>query len=445
MMDVDERLRKSAQAVRTRLAQEPALELRASPRTHRRPLYAIAAVIVVLLGVAGVLVFRNDDGGRRVATGEPSTTTAAIVNADSYGDPADVCTAKNQNPPLPGRAPLGDLTGGVTVKGPAGNGLCVGLLQSSKYTQYMGLATDGIVSGSDRVGVCTVRNAARNGGGLSFGSSGQGTIDSVLGSTGPDVKVVILTTDSGTRITAATFEVPAFPGVRWYALRNVAGTRVILSQQLDAAGHEVKAATDTTTCPGIGRPTTAPDTKYSVTVEGADLPQFPDRGPDPAIGKQVPTVSGVNGSGASSTTKSDGKATVIGVFTTFDPRGDQEVKDLVALRQSGAWPADVNLAALITASDVATDDDAPAQWLTRRGWDAPFVMDDVQTESGAGSGKRAFGPNGYPLLIWVDASGKVVQRTEGAIDTAQLQSMLTQLSQGQSPVNPTTTTAAGPH
>ncbi|MCU1457313.1 MAG: Redoxin [Actinomycetia bacterium] len=174
----------------------------------------------------------------------------------------------------------------------------------------------------------------------------------------------------------------------------------------------------------------------SVTYTGAALPSLPTSGKDPAVGKTVPSVTGKNFAGATTTIKPTGKPMVIATIAHWCPHCQAEVPRIMDLRTSGKWPSNVDLAALVTATDQTLNNYPPSAWLQREGWNAPVVLDDAQGQQSVGKGEEAYGVTGFPFLVWTDASGKVVLRTAGEIPESQLQSMLDQLSKGQTPTNP---------
>jgi thiol-disulfide isomerase/thioredoxin len=174
----------------------------------------------------------------------------------------------------------------------------------------------------------------------------------------------------------------------------------------------------------------------SIKVTGTDLPPLPDSGKDPAVGKTIPTVTGKNFSGKTATIKPTGKPMVIATIAHWCPHCQAEVPRLMDLRTSKKFPSNVDLAALVTATDETLVNYPPSAWLKREGWDAPVVLDDAQGQQSVGKGEEAYGVTGFPFLVWTDAQGKVVLRTAGEIPEDQLQSMLEQLSKGQTPTSP---------
>ncbi len=169
---------------------------------------------------------------------------------------------------------------------------------------------------------------------------------------------------------------------------------------------------------------------------GTDLVPIPTSGKDPAVGETIPEVTGKNFAGNTATIKPTGNPQVIATIAHWCPHCQAEVPRMMDLRTSKKWPANVGLAALVTATDEKLVNYPPSAWLKREGWNAPVVLDDAQGQQSVGKGETAFGVTGFPFLVWTDASGKVVLRTAGEIPEAQLQSMLDQLSKGQTPTNP---------
>ena len=174
----------------------------------------------------------------------------------------------------------------------------------------------------------------------------------------------------------------------------------------------------------------------SVTSTGTALVPLPASGKDPAVGKTVPTVTGKDFAGKTASIKANGKPMVIATLAHWCPHCQAEVPRIMDLRTAKKWPSNVGLAALITATDETLVNYPPSAWLKREGWNAPVVLDDAQGQQSVGKGEEAYGVTGFPFLVWTDASGKLVLRTAGEISEPQLQSMLDQLSKGQTPTNP---------
>jgi cytochrome c biogenesis protein CcmG/thiol:disulfide interchange protein DsbE len=174
----------------------------------------------------------------------------------------------------------------------------------------------------------------------------------------------------------------------------------------------------------------------SVTSTGTALAPLPTSGKDPAVGKTVPTVTGKNFAGKTATIAPNGKPMVIATIAHWCPHCQAEVPRIMDLRTTKKWPGNVGLAALITATDETLVNYPPSAWLKREGWNASVVLDDAQGQQSVGKGEEAYGVTGFPFLVWTNAEGKVVLRTAGEIPESQLQSMLDQLSKGQTPTNP---------
>jgi hypothetical protein len=174
----------------------------------------------------------------------------------------------------------------------------------------------------------------------------------------------------------------------------------------------------------------------SLTISGSALESLPDSGPDPAIGRSVPTVTGKNFVGRATTIEASGKPQVIAVIAHWAPHAQAMVSTIMGLRSGNRWPNNVQLATLVTGTDANLDNYPPSAWLKTENWNAAVLLDDARGQQSIGAGEQAYGVTGFPFLIWTDANGKIVLRTAGEIPSSTLQSMLAQLSAGMPVTNP---------
>jgi thiol-disulfide isomerase/thioredoxin len=156
---------------------------------------------------------------------------------------------------------------------------------------------------------------------------------------------------------------------------------------------------------GISEPARA-----ATAVNGEALPVLTDPGADAAIGQPIPTLSGVDLSGEPiSVGPSDGPMAIV-LLAHWCSHCQAEVPVLVDYLESTGMPDGVTLVALSTSIDAARPNYPPSTWLDREGWTVPTLVDDATS-----GGLRALGMSSFPGFVFVDADGRVVQRTTGEL------------------------------
>ncbi len=153
-----------------------------------------------------------------------------------------------------------------------------------------------------------------------------------------------------------------------------------------------------------------------VQVAGAGLPPLGDStgAGDPALGQQAPSLVGKSFDG-SPVTVSPGKATLIVFLAHWCPHCQREVPRLVSWFQLGQVPTGLDVIGVATATTNTRDNYPPSVWLQRETFPWPILAD-----SDAADAAKAFGLDSFPFFVLVDATGKVVLRQAGEVDTADL-------------------------
>ena len=171
---------------------------------------------------------------------------------------------------------------------------------------------------------------------------------------------------------------------------------------------------------------TASDLQQFGTVEvvGEPLPQFTSEEGDTAVGMAAPVVNGTGFAGNAIST-SHGTPMLIVFLAHWCPHCQREVPLLVEWEKSGAVPAGIDVIAVATGTDAANPNYPPSDWLAREQFPAlwPVMTDSKTFEAG-----EAYGLQGYPYFVLVDAEGKVAKRMSGEIPmdklTQELQALL---------------------
>ncbi|MCU1379625.1 MAG: Redoxin [Acidimicrobiales bacterium] len=185
----------------------------------------------------------------------------------------------------------------------------------------------------------------------------------------------------------------------WIGLAGVVLVALIAAVVASSGGSTAKAA------PGV-------EETRPVTVTGNPLPALPDSGTDPAIGQVAPTLTGATFDGTPLTIGNDGKAKLVLFVAHWCPHCQREVPLLVTYLKSHTLPAGVELLTVATATNASQPNYPPSTWLQKAGWTAPVLADSAD-----GTAAAAYGLPGFPYLVGLDASGKVVGRITGEFTT----------------------------
>lgn len=150
--------------------------------------------------------------------------------------------------------------------------------------------------------------------------------------------------------------------------------------------------------------------RAATVVSGDALPALTDPAADAAIGQPIPSLTGIDLSGEPiSIGPSDGPMAIV-LLAHWCGFCQAEVPILVDYLASTGMPEGVELVTISTSIDPARPNYPPSTWLEREGWTVPTMVDDAN--SGA---LRALGMSSFPGFVFVDADGRVVQRTTGQL------------------------------
>jgi thiol-disulfide isomerase/thioredoxin len=155
-----------------------------------------------------------------------------------------------------------------------------------------------------------------------------------------------------------------------------------------------------------------------VEVTGTPLPEGVGE-QDPSIGATVPGISGTDYTGAPVTIApgKDGPLMIV-VMAHWCPHCNREVPLLVDWKKSGKVPKGLRVVGISTAATSAAPNFPPSEWLETLGWDWPVIADDANQTAAI-----AVGTTAYPFMVFVDANGKVMARTEGELPIATVQQL----------------------
>lgn len=159
----------------------------------------------------------------------------------------------------------------------------------------------------------------------------------------------------------------------------------------------------------------------TVSVKGDPLAQ--GEGPnDPAIGTEVPTITGTDyaGNPVSIRPGQDGPLMIV-VMAHWCPHCNREIPLLVDWQKSGKVPEHLRVVGVSTAVASDRPNYPPAEWLEGLGWDWPVIADDQQQTAAL-----ALGTTGYPFLMFVDADGNLISRISGELPIEAVQQLADQ-------------------
>ncbi len=161
----------------------------------------------------------------------------------------------------------------------------------------------------------------------------------------------------------------------------------------------------------------AADPFRPVSVSGDPLPEFTGDDPDPAVGQQVPVVSGTDYAGNAVTIDpaQDGP-TMIVILAHWCPHCNAEVPVLNDWRDSGEIPEGLDIVGVSTGVSADRPNFPPDEWLVDVDWQWPVLADDESPDAETPPpAMGAYGGTSYPTLIFVDGDGRVQQRLSGEV------------------------------
>lgn len=169
---------------------------------------------------------------------------------------------------------------------------------------------------------------------------------------------------------------------------------------------------------GDDEPAAGVEQTRPVEVTGSALPALPDGGADPAIGKQAPILNGQSFDGTPVEIAPNGKGRLVLFVAHWCPHCQNEVPLLVDHLKTTELPAGVSLVTVSTATTDTRPNYPPSSWLDREGWTAPVLADDAD-----GTAANAYGLPGFPYIVALDRSGKVIGRLSGEFPAATFDAM----------------------
>ena len=145
-----------------------------------------------------------------------------------------------------------------------------------------------------------------------------------------------------------------------------------------------------------------------VEVSDAPLPRL-EADPDPAIGTAFPLIEGqtFDGQPISLGGSADGPTLVV-FLAHWCPHCNDEIPELIELRNRDGIPADMTVIGVSTGVDNTAPNYPPSEWLVDKGWPWDAMADDSDSTAFINAGG-----SGFPYLVVLDAEGNVLARDSG--------------------------------
>ena len=188
---------------------------------------------------------------------------------------------------------------------------------------------------------------------------------------------------------------------------------------IGSSGGGSTAPQDTSVFPGG----VAPAQFQPVKMSGTKLAPLPekDTDADPAVGAVAPVLNGYTFAGRPTNVspETDGIATMLVYLAHWCPHCNREVPRLMEWYDSGKVPSKIRIVGITTASSNSQANWPPSQWMEGFKW--PW---EVIADTDAKDAADAYGVTGYPFIVFIDSSGKVVKRTSGEVEIVDLVKMV---------------------
>jgi thiol-disulfide isomerase/thioredoxin len=196
---------------------------------------------------------------------------------------------------------------------------------------------------------------------------------------------------------------------------GLAGAAVLLGGGDDESSGGVLAPGETT------RPTYGDDVQENrpVEVTGDALPPLGTVvDADPALGMATPVVEGATFDGNAMTIGGATDAPTLYVFLAhWCPHCNDEIPELIELRNRDGLPEGMNVVGISTAVDNTAPNYPPSEWIVDREWPSEWP---VLADSAESTAFVVNGGGGFPYLMVADADGNVLARDSGTKSAEEL-------------------------
>jgi thiol-disulfide isomerase/thioredoxin len=186
-----------------------------------------------------------------------------------------------------------------------------------------------------------------------------------------------------------------------------------------ASGGSDNSSSTTTTFPS-GNGSVAAAEFQPVAVTGTALARLGDGQTDASKGAPGPVLKGYSLTGlpVNVNPATDGP-TMLVFLAHWCPHCNREIPRLIDWKEQGLVPDNLRVVGITTGSRNDQANWPPSEWIETMKW--PFeVMADSETQQAA----AAYGVDGYPFMVILDAQGNVAKRTSGEVEVADLVSII---------------------
>lgn len=159
-----------------------------------------------------------------------------------------------------------------------------------------------------------------------------------------------------------------------------------------------------------------------VDVLGEALPELPDGGDDPAVGRKAPTLVGISTEGDPiRIDMSSGTAKMLVFVAHWCPHCNDEIPRLNAMSEAGGFPPELEIVAISTAAGPDRPNWPPDEWLRETmAWQYPAMFDGMDLVAGTYIAAAAYGVNSFPFVVLVNPDGTVATRWSGEREPEQI-------------------------
>jgi thiol-disulfide isomerase/thioredoxin len=201
----------------------------------------------------------------------------------------------------------------------------------------------------------------------------------------------------------------------------IIGAVVLLAAAI-AIGFSGGSDSSTTTAPRVTVEGQVGSGEYQpVTVVGDVLSPLGDGNGNPAsdaaMGKTPPTLNGYTFAGKPVTIApgANSQPLMLVFLAHWCPHCNREVPRLIDWQEQGLVPEGLRVIGVTTSSRNDQANWPPSDWIEEMKW--PF---EVFVDSEEGSAANAYGVDGFPFIVIVNAEGQVVGRHSGELELADL-------------------------
>jgi thiol-disulfide isomerase/thioredoxin len=179
---------------------------------------------------------------------------------------------------------------------------------------------------------------------------------------------------------------------------------------------------------GSGSTADAGEQTGAPVITGEALPPFPNPPPfspdaDPAFGLVAPEVVGTDFEDNTVTIQHDGTPTAVVFIAHWCPHCQNEVPLVTEWLNETGGVEGVDLVSVSSSVNFQPSNYPPSSWLEEEDWPVPVIRDDANS-----SVYRAYGAGGFPYWVFLDGDGRVVARSAGLLEIAQLEALLLALA-----------------